>query len=344
MPRVVFTDDLEKRLIELWAEYQRNKSGKMKKRSLKEKEMTAKINLYAKELDGADAPEFEVGVIHNKIDNVKSKAREHYRKYLRETATGSSAADPGSDAAYDLESAYANWGNFRAWHRCFKEVPGHGPLLSINTATISSQCDGNMATIPTTPTLATVLPIPAAAATTPLQQPTCPPTCTSTPQTPGQPGGRPPMQSGDTDEENDLDLLLAGSGGQSVSYCPSPSVPSVPTSGESHVYVPGAHGRKRSTSAAALDSDSDVEVVTCAGEKKKKQKKNTKGRRGADAISDTMAVADRMIEGIGAIQTESQKNMQVFMAGMMAEQAKTTQALVQSQMVFLKALFDDEKK
>ena len=42
MPRVVLTDDLEK-LIEIWAEYQRNKTGKIMKRSLKEKYIASAV-------------------------------------------------------------------------------------------------------------------------------------------------------------------------------------------------------------------------------------------------------------------------------------------------------------
>eukprot|EP00117_Sycon_ciliatum_P028335 scpid101738/ scgid22792/ len=138
MPRVVFSDDLEKKLIELWAEYQRDKSGKMKKRTVKEREITATINEYARELYGPDVEEFPQSVIHNKIDNLKAKAREHYRKFKVETGTGAAVIDPGCDSAYDLEGAFSNWANFRVWHRCFSDVPGYGPLMSLNTATIAS--------------------------------------------------------------------------------------------------------------------------------------------------------------------------------------------------------------
>ena len=71
MPRQVFSDDLEEKLIALWAEYQTKKSGIMMKRTKKEKEIADKLNLYAKEI-GEDM-EFSHSIIHNKIDNLKSK-------------------------------------------------------------------------------------------------------------------------------------------------------------------------------------------------------------------------------------------------------------------------------
>ena len=48
MPKVVFNDEMEGKLIELWAHYQREKSGTMKKRSQKEKEIAEDLNLYAR--------------------------------------------------------------------------------------------------------------------------------------------------------------------------------------------------------------------------------------------------------------------------------------------------------
>ena len=79
MPRQVFSDDLEEKLIALWAEYQTKKSGIMMKRTKKEKEIADKLNLYAKEI-GEDM-EFSHSIVHNKIDNLKSKAKEHYKKF-----------------------------------------------------------------------------------------------------------------------------------------------------------------------------------------------------------------------------------------------------------------------
>eukprot|EP00117_Sycon_ciliatum_P011962 scpid98101/ scgid4370/ len=44
MPRQIFSDDLEARLIELWADYQKSKSGQMVKRIVREREIAEKLN------------------------------------------------------------------------------------------------------------------------------------------------------------------------------------------------------------------------------------------------------------------------------------------------------------
>ena len=54
MPRVLFSDDAESKLIELWADMQRNPNGLMKKRRVKEREISEKLNEYLRELYGDD--------------------------------------------------------------------------------------------------------------------------------------------------------------------------------------------------------------------------------------------------------------------------------------------------
>ena len=49
MPRQIFSDDLEARLIELWSDYQKSKSGQMVKRIAREREIAEKLNAFAKE-------------------------------------------------------------------------------------------------------------------------------------------------------------------------------------------------------------------------------------------------------------------------------------------------------
>ena len=81
MPRQIFSDDLEARLIELWADYQKSKSGQMVKRIMREREIAEKLNAFAKEsnLDIEITPL----IVHNKVDNLKAKARDLYRRFRR---------------------------------------------------------------------------------------------------------------------------------------------------------------------------------------------------------------------------------------------------------------------
>ena len=118
MPRLVFSDGLEEKLTALWVEYQTKKSGVMMKRA--KKEIAEKLNLYAKEI--GENMEFSPSVVHNKIDNLKSKAKDHYKKFRRATATGS-AVDPTSDEAFDLQQAYTMWTNFRTSFNMASPVP-----------------------------------------------------------------------------------------------------------------------------------------------------------------------------------------------------------------------------
>ena len=82
---------------------------------------------------------FSGTMVHYKIDNLKCKARDQYKTFQRGTTTGNSIANPGSDAAYDLEGVFANWANFRVWHANFKDFLGSGTLSSRMTATIDAQ-------------------------------------------------------------------------------------------------------------------------------------------------------------------------------------------------------------
>ena len=94
MPRVVFCEELEGKLIELWAAEQKASNGTMKKRSVKEKVIAVKLNLFGRELYGDKFQnEITVPIVHNKLDNLRTKAREQYKKYRRHTATGSGAPE-----------------------------------------------------------------------------------------------------------------------------------------------------------------------------------------------------------------------------------------------------------
>ena len=52
----------------------------------KKEEIAEKLNVFAKEIDETDL-EFSAKVIHKKIDNLKSKENDQYKKFRRETGT-----------------------------------------------------------------------------------------------------------------------------------------------------------------------------------------------------------------------------------------------------------------
>ena len=82
MPKVLFTDDLECRLIELWEEYQRTKSGTMMKRSVADRQIASKMNDYVQHLGIKDFV-FTAASVHSKVEHLKTKARDLYKRYRK---------------------------------------------------------------------------------------------------------------------------------------------------------------------------------------------------------------------------------------------------------------------
>ena len=80
MPKVLFTNDLQCRLIELWDEYQRTKSGTMMKRSVADRQIASKMNDYVQHLGIKDVV-FTAASVHSKVEHLKTKARDLYKRY-----------------------------------------------------------------------------------------------------------------------------------------------------------------------------------------------------------------------------------------------------------------------
>eukprot|EP00117_Sycon_ciliatum_P043255 scpid95198/ scgid5362/ len=141
MPLVHFNDELEQKLIELWGEQQRRKGGQMIKRKVREMEVVQALNKYAVQLYGEkNEHEFSLKVVSNKINNLKSKARDFYKKYTASTQTGAAVGDGcgGNAGSLDLAAAGAKWGNFKLWHKTFSDVPGYGPISSLSSTQVLS--------------------------------------------------------------------------------------------------------------------------------------------------------------------------------------------------------------
>ena len=74
MPRQVFSEEVEAKLIQLWGEHVKTKSGTMMKRSVKEKEVAEALTAYSRQLGDTESV-YTASVIHSKIDNLKTKGR-----------------------------------------------------------------------------------------------------------------------------------------------------------------------------------------------------------------------------------------------------------------------------
>ena len=70
LPRQVFSE-VEAKLIQLWGEHVKKKSGTMMKRSVKEKEVAEALTAYSRQLGDTESV-YTASVIHSKIDNLKT--------------------------------------------------------------------------------------------------------------------------------------------------------------------------------------------------------------------------------------------------------------------------------
>ena len=140
MPRVMFSQELEGKLIELWNGHLRRPPGGTVRRSYAEKEIAIKLNLFAEQL-GEEAL-YTASIVHSKIDNMKTKAKGLYETYTKKTATGMPVGEVDEDSTYDLESAYTAWSNFKIWHTKMGDIPGFGPTKSLSSTAVARSSTG----------------------------------------------------------------------------------------------------------------------------------------------------------------------------------------------------------
>lgn len=307
--------------MELWAQYQRTKSGCMMKRAQKEKEIAEELNRYGKSI-GVDV-DYNAKIIHNKVDNLKSKAKDLYRKFQVSTATGSSASND-----VDFAAACTSWANFKTWHRLFEKVPGFGPLQTVSSISVVD----HQSSVSSQVTVAESDQSSAGSQemqTSPGEVAVSVAVSHSTPHPPHS-----PLRLTGDDSDNDIvgDTMSMESQTMTSSVANfHPTPVSTPTT----TYKPGQHARSR-----VVEDDADESSTPTDEPKKKKKKRSLPRSADATTMED---VGLRMVEKLSESQARLQENQQRFIAGIVRENREHTQALVQSQMVFLKKLFDEDK-
>ena len=76
------------------------------------RERAEKLTQYELQLSGKSSDVLcTASAVRNKTDNLKTKAKDMYKRYRRLTATGSPVGDASDDMSYDLEAAYQAWNN-----------------------------------------------------------------------------------------------------------------------------------------------------------------------------------------------------------------------------------------
>ena len=122
--RAKWTADIERRLIDIWADIIEEFGGKMITRKKKEAIATTRLNAYLSEELGRTELYSEKAVC-NKIDTVMKKGKGMYVTYQKKGETGREYTE--EDAELDIEAAEICWPNFKTFYARFKDHPSLGP-------------------------------------------------------------------------------------------------------------------------------------------------------------------------------------------------------------------------
>ena len=102
MPRVMFSQELDGKLIELSNGHLRRPPGGTVRKSYAE-EIAITMNLFAEHL--REEATYTASIVHSKIDSMKTKVKGLYETYTKKTATGMPVGEVDEYLTYDLESA-----------------------------------------------------------------------------------------------------------------------------------------------------------------------------------------------------------------------------------------------
>ena len=330
-----FGQELEKRIIELWAEEQQRNRGAAEKiaRCRMEIKVADELNAHAIQLYGEETAKEHLvtaQIVKNKIDNLRAKAKKRYRNFT----SPASGASPGDGSGLNLEAASISWPNFRVWHDLFQDIPEYGPLsaqASIDAGEVADNSSGpttvasstsNTRTCSASSVSNSVASVAAAAgretsigcsvaALPPLVIASTAATSRSSSNS-----AVPPLSSPDGREGSGSAALPAGSSSVQNTAVPSGK-------------------RKRSLQHSSL-SDSDTEVVQVVAAPKRSKSSSAAQAPSSDQVSAVHAVADTMAVTLSELQASNQQ----FLASLIQQQQIHTQALIQSQMEFTAKLFD----
>ena len=97
------------------------------------------LNKHAWEIDRPDAEgNFTAEIVHSKLDNLKTNAKELYCRFRQKMAAVAPAGDNSDDNSYDANGAIATWANFKIPYNLIRPVPGYGPLDTISLLSVSA--------------------------------------------------------------------------------------------------------------------------------------------------------------------------------------------------------------
>ena len=122
--RAKWTADIERRLIDIWADIIQEFGGKMIMRKKKEAIATTRLNAYlSEELGRMDL--YSEKAVCNKIAMIMKKGKGMYVTYQKKGEMGREYIE--GDAELDIEAAKISWPNFKTVYARFKDHPCLGP-------------------------------------------------------------------------------------------------------------------------------------------------------------------------------------------------------------------------
>ena len=130
-PRVQWDSEVERKLIDIWADILEEFGGKTIKRKKKEAIATTRLNVYVSE-ELSRAEKYMEKEVCNKIDSILRKGKSTYVNYQKKGETGKEYTQEEADL--DLEAAEAHWPNFKTFYERFKDHPALGPGSVDDTA------------------------------------------------------------------------------------------------------------------------------------------------------------------------------------------------------------------
>ena len=131
--RAKWDSEVERQLIDTWADIMEEYSGQMMTRKSKEAIATTRLNKYVvKELNRSD--QYTECEVRNKIDTIIKKGKGMYINYQKKGETGKEYTPEEAD--FDIDAAKAAWPNFRTFFDRFKDHPALGPG-SVDDSTVA---------------------------------------------------------------------------------------------------------------------------------------------------------------------------------------------------------------
>ena len=133
--RAKWDSEVERKLIDIWADILEEFDGKIITRKKKEGIATTRLNVYvSQELNRAE--QYTEKEVCNKIDTIMKKGKGMYVSYQKKGETGKEYTQDEAD--FDLEAAKTSWPNFKTFYQRFKDHPALGPGSVEDTAATPS--------------------------------------------------------------------------------------------------------------------------------------------------------------------------------------------------------------